>query len=374
MEHFVKYIVENNYKLLNKLRNEIIVDIDHQGKRQVNLATSPFYKNRKLEQTEIIKLVLTTVVVIDKMLKLPKCGWSESDLHRHLYNSIEYYQHRFETNLIADFNYPFIENKEIDEDLINKNQARYKAMDGHLVRSREELLNFQLFNMAIFPITVQKFKTEHYDKTEIVEYLFTIDEGKRNWNLTYQCSRNELLKFKEQIDKILADTSTAEILCVSVKDAETIDKHHQTDIICIGCKFKMTFNCLICLFELQSPLERKLFLELRKSNLHFNHQYALNWKGEQIDIIGKSYNNPFNNFKDVLTIADFYIEKGDIKLCIYTDGHSYHERTEEQSQHDRNIDRKLQELGYQVLRYTGKDVNEEIEKIIGDIKKWIGKK
>ena len=48
------------------------------------------------------------------------------------------------------------------------------------------------------------------------------------------------------------------------------------------------------------------------------------------------------------------------KLCVYTDGHTYHERTEEQAQRDKRIDRKLQELGFQVLRYTGKEVNDTI--------------
>jgi len=74
-----------------------------------------------------------------------------------------------------------------------------------------------------------------------------------------------------------------------------------------------------------------------------------------------------------LTIPDFYIQKGSNKLCIYTDGHTYHERTEDQAKRDRNIDRKLQDLGFTVLRYTGKEVNESMEHIIKEIKKWINK-
>ena len=68
---------------------------------------------------------------------------------------------------------------------------------------------------------------------------------------------------------------------------------------------------------------------------------------------------------------DFFIENKQTKLCVYTDGHSYHERTEDQAKRDRNIDRKLQELGFQVLRYTGKEVNENPLKIINEIQKWI---
>jgi very-short-patch-repair endonuclease len=112
-------------------------------------------------------------------------------------------------------------------------------------------------------------------------------------------------------------------------------------------------------------------LELSKAHIRFQTQYALNWFGQSISIEGKSYNNPQNNFKDVLTVVDFFIEKRGVKLCVYTDGHSYHERTEDQATRDRNIDRKLQELGFQVLRYTGKEVNENIGKILTDIQKWI---
>ena len=68
---------------------------------------------------------------------------------------------------------------------------------------------------------------------------------------------------------------------------------------------------------------------------------------------------------------DFYIEKRDVRLCIYTDGHTYHERTEEQAQRDKRINRKLQELGFKVLRYTGKDVNQNTDIIVDEIKKWI---
>ena len=144
-----------------------------------------------------------------------------------------------------------------------------------------------------------------------------------------------------------------------------------TELVTIRVDYKLTNHCLTCIFDLQSPLERKLFLALNKNYIRFQTQYPLNWKGENISIAGKSYSNPKNNFKEVLTVADFYIEKRDIKLCIYTDGHTYHERTEEQAQRDKRIDRKLQELGFKVLRYTGKDINENTDSIVTEIKQWI---
>lgn len=227
--------------------------------------------------------------------------------------------------------------------------------------------------MARLPISFQKIKTKDYDNADTVKYLVKISDRGTYWDKTSICDRVELVKLREELDKVLADSTTAEILKVSENKAEIIDKSHKTDTLCKDCEFKMTHNCVTCIFDLQSPLERKLFLELKRANVYFQPQYPLNWYGQKISINGKTYDDPANNFKEVLTVVDFYIEKGNIRLCVYTDGHTYHERTEEQAQRDRNIDRKLQELGFQVLRYTGKDVNEDTQKIIGDIKNWTEK-
>lgn len=71
---------------------------------------------------------------------------------------------------------------------------------------------------------------------------------------------------------------------------------------------------MTCAFDLQSPLERKLFLVLKHKYISFETQYPLNWKGEKISIAGKTYDHPTNNFKEVLTVVDFYIEK---RECPY---------------------------------------------------------
>lgn len=105
--------------------------------------------------------------------------------------------------------------------------------------------------------------------------------------------------------------------------------------------------------------------------IYLQSQYPLNRRGEHISIEGKTFEDSQNNFKEVLTVVDFYIEKRNVRLCVYTDGHTYHERTEEQAMRDKKIDRKLPEFGFVVLRYTGKEVNENMDKIIYDIKKWL---
>jgi len=74
-------------------------------------------------------------------------------------------------------------------------------------------------------------------------------------------------------------------------------------------------------------------------------------------------------YTDLLTQPDFYFPNGNKPICVYTDGHTYHERTEDQAKRDRSIDRKLQELGFVVLRFTGKEVNESLAMVINQISK-----
>jgi hypothetical protein len=225
--------------------------------------------------------------------------------------------------------------------------------------------------MSKLPITFQKVKTKNRDNKDSVSYLVTVSDKTSYWDKTSLVNREELQKLRNELDQILSDITTAELLSVNEEQANFIDECHRKLDLCQDCTYKMTQSCVTCLFTLDSPLERKLFLELKKEYIKFIPQYGLDWSGNEISIEGKSYSHPTNNFKNVLTIVDFYIEKRGVKLAVYTDGHTYHERTEEQAKHDKVIDRQLQLLGFQVLRYTGSEVNEDCSKIIADIKKRI---
>jgi len=229
--------------------------------------------------------------------------------------------------------------------------------------------------MAKIPIEIEKIKKVIRNRgngiNERTEYLISVTEKGQNWKKTIFCDLKDLTRLRDEITELIETTTTSEKLNISNEKADILDEHYSDDKLCGNCRYKLSYNCLTCIFELQSPLERKLFLELKQEHVKFQTQYPLNWKGENISIEGKTYDNPKNNFKEVLTVVDFYIEKRGVKLCVYTDGHTYHERTEEQAQRDKRIDRKLQELGFKVLRYTGKDVNENTETIVNEIKKWI---
>jgi REase_MTES_1575 len=53
---------------------------------------------------------------------------------------------------------------------------------------------------------------------------------------------------------------------------------------------------------------------------------------------------------------DFALQRGDTNIAIELDGHDFHERTKQQAMRDKSRDRKLTELGWRVLRFTGSEV------------------
>jgi hypothetical protein len=120
-------------------------------------------------------------------------------------------------------------------------------------------------------------------------------------------------------------------------------------------------------------LERKLFVALYKSYVRFTPQFPIDWKGNRSSAFDNKLPNAPINYKNILTIADFFIEKGNRKLCVYADGHTYQERNEDQATRDKNIDRKLQDFGYRVMRFTGKEINDNIDSVVNDIKTWFDK-
>jgi very-short-patch-repair endonuclease len=106
-------------------------------------------------------------------------------------------------------------------------------------------------------------------------------------------------------------------------------------------------------------------LALKNENIDAELQKRINRNGESFQNI-----IPIDK-TNILTIPDFYIESNGKRICVYADGHTYHERTENQALRDRNIDRELQILGFVVLRFTGKEIREKMGSVIETIKKNI---
>jgi hypothetical protein len=127
--------------------------------------------------------------------------------------------------------------------------------------------------MAKLPIRIQKIKTKGYNNQETVKYLVTIFEKGSYFDKTAICERDELVSLVDDINQVLADSSTAEVLNISEQKAELIDQAHASEELCKSCGYRMTHDCLTCQFDLQSPLERKLFLELKIAYINFTLRY-----------------------------------------------------------------------------------------------------
>ncbi len=131
-----------------------------------------------------------------------------------------------------------------------------------------------------------------------------------------------------------------------------------------SCNFKWK-GCHDCVIKCDSPLERDLLLELNKQGISYVMQRRINKDGTFYEFPDEI------DFDKILTIPDFYIENESTKLCVYADGHTYHERTENQALRDKNIDRELQKIGFHVLRYTGKEIRSNSELVVENIKSYL---
>lgn len=58
------------------------------------------------------------------------------------------------------------------------------------------------------------------------------------------------------------------------------------------------------------------------------------------------------------------------RLVVECDGHDFHERTKKQAKNDRSRDRRLQELGYTIYRFTGSELYTSPVKCAHDVLRW----
>ena len=177
-------------------------------------------------------------------------------------------------------------------------------------------------------------------------------------------SESEMKVLLEDISTVLGYKPIMEKFNCSIEDARDIKKEIDKSN-CRDCDLLMK-ECYRCCIVCESPLERELLKALVSNEISVELQMRINKDGtvshfpEDVDT------------SKILTIPDFYVETENKKICIYTDGHTYHERTEYQAVRDRSIDRNLQNLGYIVLRYTSSEIRQKLENVVKDIKKTMG--
>ena len=184
-------------------------------------------------------------------------------------------------------------------------------------------------------------------------------------HLEQKLSENELKELLDNIINVLGYKEVMEAFNCTVKDAKEIKEYIEKKYVCRECDLKMK-ECYRCCKVCESPLEQALLKALVRNNITTELQLRVNKDGTI-----SHFPEPVEPDK-ILTLPDFYVETEDKKICIYTDGHTYHERTEYQAVRDRSIDRELQNLGYIVLRYTTSEINQKLDETVENIKKTMG--
>jgi very-short-patch-repair endonuclease len=110
---------------------------------------------------------------------------------------------------------------------------------------------------------------------------------------------------------------------------------------------------------IESPIERMMLVGLRW--WFRRYEVTINgWVHGKLELLPQV---PVT-FGDKRYRLDFAIRdrEFDWKIAIECDGHNFHERTPEQAQRDRERDRLLQIDGWTVLRFTGTEINRDLEK------------
>jgi len=106
--------------------------------------------------------------------------------------------------------------------------------------------------------------------------------------------------------------------------------------------------------ETDSPIEALLLKALCKRAVDRGYEVAREPKGNStIAIRPQRVVDRYCLDFDVL----FHFHGEHIQIDVECDGFEHHGRTKGQQTHDRRRDRALAELGYQVMRFTGSEIN-----------------
>lgn len=267
----------------------------------------------------------------------------------------------------------------IEKNKIDQNQTKYYALE---IKINKQLYSFDFEDMKVKKdllklrnqidiILGYKQLKEIYEDITIENLDKIIDFQVKNDD---ECSECEL-KYDYCYDCVISNNNdfVRRYLAKEYKLRNIKDRDFEADLKRIKnihdsfegckpyCKYKEK-NCFECAIICDSPLEQLFYIGILKKVLESDLKLQV-----PIDVDGKILDNKEKNINKLLTVVDFYIEKDNKKLCIYTDGFNYHERTQKQAMRDRNIDRTLQEKGYTVLRYTTKEVQDNIDNITQSI-------
>jgi very-short-patch-repair endonuclease len=122
----------------------------------------------------------------------------------------------------------------------------------------------------------------------------------------------------------------------------------------------------------ESAIEKQLLTALYTGAICF-HNTSLVVNGKQQAELDRGTPGLFiePQFKIDRFRADFLVthSNGTIKksVVVECDGHEFHERTKEQAKRDRSKDRRIQDLGFKIFRFTGSEIYSNPDRCVQEI-------
>lgn len=110
--------------------------------------------------------------------------------------------------------------------------------------------------------------------------------------------------------------------------------------------------------QTESPIEARFLEAFCEAALEAGYLIGPNPKvrdGGYQETIGVKPQKVLDRYRLDFEIT-FVFEFGFILIAVETDGQAFHDRTPEQSDRDRERDRAVQQLGYEVMRFSGRAI------------------
>lgn len=155
-----------------------------------------------------------------------------------------------------------------------------------------------------------------------------------------------------------------------------MDKHEALKGLAINRYIERLNNLLE---ETESPIEKQLLLGFLNTqrltsigNAGSKYALSLMIECENVYIIPQEYITPKIRVDFVIVVLGG-AKKNYASVVIECDGHDFHEKTKEQAKKDKARDRKITAEGYKILRFTGSEIYNDLDRCIQEITDLIKK-
>jgi very-short-patch-repair endonuclease len=127
----------------------------------------------------------------------------------------------------------------------------------------------------------------------------------------------------------------------------------------LGVRFERTVRETLSGFGVASPIEQLFVMEWHYQQVE--QRYGIKLQPQ------KTISTDVGEFN-----IDFVVNRNVLPLAIELDGHEFHEKTKAQASWDRKRERSIIRSGYLVVRFTGHEIFQDVEKCVNEVIGLIG--